>query len=30
VVKSFRMLLGTEGGCVPAVAPKLKLVEIRV
>jgi len=30
VVKRFRMLLGTEGGCVPAGAPALKSVEIRV
>jgi len=30
VVKCFRMLLGTEGGYVPAGAPTLKSVEIRV
>jgi len=30
VVKSFRMLLGTEGGCLPAIALTLKSVEIRV
>jgi len=30
VVKSFRMLLGTEGGCVPTGAPTLNSVEIRV
>jgi len=30
VVKYFRMPLGTEGGCVPAGAPTLKSVVIRV
>jgi len=30
MVKSLKMLLRTEGVCVPAGAPTLKLVEIRV